>query len=389
MLFTRKSSSRGERTIIATGRCIVWVAGAIGALCFLAGCSPLSPPEPGDASISAIRLIMGRERYDDLQKTGHLRRWQSTRVRDGDTSIAARIRIHGQFSRNEIKKSYKLQLYRVQREEAESTIVLSPQFGDPSFCRYRLAHFFFEKAGLLVPGIEPVRLFIDGKYEGLYLRIEDVDEKFLRRRGLALTSLYKINGHGRFNSALGMLPMQSFEKHIPQGHRNYHDLERLIALVDQGLSRENAERLESLLDVQNVLDYYAVCRLISHTDGITNNFYLYLHPASKRFVMIPWDFDMTFKHIHENFPRYANGLFEQLEHIPAYREYLRRRTVELFNYAEAQRALDSMFYRTRATHILDPYGAFRAGRGDTAYQSIRVFLSHIDTLVASHAGQRR
>jgi spore coat protein H len=355
---------------------------ALGIAAAMQGCSPIAPVPP-EHPVPSMHLIMGDARYSQLLTTGYVKRWQATALTRDATIVEGRIRLHGATSRNQLRKNYKLQLYPCGLRCPESTLVLTPQYGDPSLCRYRLAHYYFQKTGLMLSRIETVRLFIDGRYEGVYVCIEDVDEQFLRRRGVPVASLYKINGHGQFSEELGMLPSQSFEKHLPEDHYNYAELKRLIALVDQGITAENRGRIESILDIEDIVDYYAIVRLIEHWDGAANNFYLYLQPASGAFTIIPWDLDQTFQHVLDSIPSYQNGLFEQLERIPVYRERLHRAMHRYFDLPGDLAALDSIYNHTRALRAIGPYEAFQGGAGDREYRAIRAFLFRMDSLLSA------
>lgn len=287
--------------------------------------------------------------------------------------------MHGNVSRKYIKRSYKLQ--QLDPEAPGGVVrsaVLSSQYHDPTFCRYRLADCFFGRAGMMRATIEVVRLFVDGEYQGLYLRIEDVDERFLKRRGMPLSSLYKVNYHGWLSFQHGMLAEQSFEKHVPEGDRTYTDLEQLIHIIDRGITEQNRGELEGVLDIDNAIDYYAVTRIIANGDGVRNNYYLYHDPRDGLFRFIPWDLDLTFNVEPRVLPAYENGLFEQLDSVPAYRRQLRRRTRELFDLEETLCELESLAAEVENVHVHDPY---KAASGEEGLASIRGYLLMVNEII--------
>jgi spore coat protein CotH len=352
----------------------------------IAGCLPTDPASVPD-SIESIRLSMSDEAFSDLGKSVYLNRWVWTVINSPSGPVKAQIRVHGGISRDFPKKSYQLIPFSsAVPDKREGGIILSAQYTDITFARYRLADHLFRRAGLFCSDITPVALYINGVYQGLYLQIEKIDEAFLRRRGLPLSSVYKLRTHGRFTHAGGILASYCFDKIVPEDDQSYADIDRLIALADRGITEENSGDLEQVLDIHSALDYYAACRLTYNWDGTNNNAHLYFDPAGKRFLFMPWDLDHTFEQIVPiaDFERQfllPDNLFEQLIAIPKYRDYVIRRMAEIFDYSAEKVLLDSIIAETAP---LVPFEQAYTGEDDyrakveqisTCLESVREQLS--------------
>jgi spore coat protein H len=289
--------------------------------------------------LRTIELSMRAEGWRDLQKSGYLDQWRAVRLITDTAMLEGRIRIHGASSRRYAKKSLKVDIRAPASAEAR-TAIFSAQQTDPSFCRYRLADYFFRRAGLRCPRIAPLFLTLNGTPLGLYLEREPIDERFLDCRGLPQSSVYSANLGAWFTLMHGIPIESGWNKKVPDKEQSYADLEKLVRFVDEGITEARLEKLGTILDIENALDYFAVSLIVGNVDGITNNYHLYLDPRTRRFEFIPWDLDLTFGAIPaKTFPAYRNGLFEHLMALPSCRAYVRTRISEIF---DADAALDTL-----------------------------------------------
>ena len=311
---------------------------------------------PPDDGVESISIIIGRDNLTELLKAVFVERWFPVFVETDTGDCNARIRIHGGLSCHFPKKTFKLEVYTGYPQKVGEACQLSAQYNDTSFCRYRLAQSLFKKAGLHCPDVRPVHLFFDNCYHGIYLAIEIVDELFLQRRDLPISSLYKAKSNSWFTSKNGIVPQAQFDKKLPEDDMTFSDLERLFLILDKGLTVNDTASLGAVLDIENVLDYYAVSMMIRHYDGIVKNFYLYLNPSINKFQFIPWDFDLTFYGSPRlKYPTWENNLYEQLMAIEAYNSYVKNRMKELFDYTETAGKLDSLQIEVESAVAYDPW----------------------------------
>jgi len=309
-----------------------------------------------NAQLEYVSLIVQQSDYTALLQSGAYKHWFGLDCKRKDSlSLQGRIRIHGNTGIYFTKKSFQLELYKNSYTSSpRESFILSAQVTDKSFCRYRLASYLFEKAGLDVPQTKPVALYINGIYQGLYLKIERIDEKFLYRRNRAVSSTYQIEKKAWVTASDGVSVESGFSKIIPCHDESYQDLQRAVDALDRwDLSSENLCRW---FDIDNLLAYYAVSRICNHWDGFTNNFILYFNPDKGTFQAIPWDLDHTFDQLPgTTLPHFKNGLFEKLCHYPPWFKKQQQLVSALFNYEELTMVLDSLYNDIQSDCAVDPY----------------------------------
>jgi hypothetical protein len=152
-----------------------------------------------------------------------------------------------------------------------------------------LAYDLYRRAGLAACRTDFFRLIVDGQPAGYYLLIEQVNKAFLRNNGLRDDgNLYKANWVG--NGLVGQ-----HQKHINR-HTGHDDLIELANQLEKAKNQPEEQWLliRRELDVNQILNHYAVRMLISDWDGFFNNYWLYhdLH-GTKKWTLYPWDEDKT------------------------------------------------------------------------------------------------
>lgn len=176
---------------------------------------------------------------------------------------------------------------------------------DPSKIREALCYAIFRACGVPAPrtAFAEVTLTVAGKYDkeylGLYTATEQVNKTFL-------------NAHYKTDKGLLMKPerMRSldylgddWEKYAttyqPRHPATKDEAQRVIdfaKLVNRGDDAQFNKEIASYLDVDAFLRFMAATSLVSNLDSFfTNghNYYLYLHPKTKKFHFIPWDVDLA------------------------------------------------------------------------------------------------
>lgn len=315
--------------------------------------SCMSAPEEvavRDTGLPSMNLELSSEDYNNIYKTSYVNEWIFGRLGTSATDDLVKLRRQGKSSRRYPKPSFK-------SVGSNETAVYSAQYYDKSFSRYYLADYMFRKAGFDTPELTPIVLTINDQFHGLYLKREVIDQDYFDKRGLSVRSLYKVNHGVEFTFKKGMVTHAGFEKKIPHGDLCFTDLERFIVLLDSWDSNnaQTIKALEDILDMKNVLDYYAVSILLNNYDCITYNYYFAFNSDKGKFQFVPWDLDRTFRNLEDTLPVYKNGLFEKLLEVPEYEAYVEKRKHELFNPAELKEVLTEFHEEIAIAYELDPY----------------------------------
>lgn len=198
------------------------------------------------------------------------------------------IRVAGSTTRDDLKKSFDLELAREHAGRRRHR--LSAMNGDPSGLRALLAIGSFAIAELEVPHAEPVALWLNHEYLGLYLLIEPIDEEFFLDRDDRVIALYKARNQ---RASLEHTEDLDLAFAARAGETNRSDLRALVEAIDAA-DRGAFPRLDSLIDTPQMLRAMAGAHFIHNWDGIYNNFFLARSEREPRFRMLAWDLDQTF-----------------------------------------------------------------------------------------------
>ncbi|MGC8744748.1 MAG: CotH kinase family protein [Verrucomicrobiia bacterium] len=170
-------------------------------------------------------------------------------------------------------------------------INLNNNLQDPSLIHQFLTYKVFSRAGLAAPRCNFAKVYVNGRYLGIYSNVEAVNDDFLKRNF----------GNDKGNLYEGQLSdfrpewVETFEKKNNK-QSGIDDLKRLTGAFELDDDRLVPE-LEKLIDLDEYFTFWAAEVLTSHWDSYSNNgnnFFVYNNPGSKKFVFIPWGADSTF-----------------------------------------------------------------------------------------------
>lgn len=267
---------------------------------------------------------------------------------------------------------------------------------DPSMLREAISYELFREAGVpscrtgwakvyLTVGDEIYR-----KYLGLYLVVEQVDKRFLKRvYGSSKGLLVKPSTFGAFRH-FGNDWKKYEAAYVPKTDATVEQQERLMEfarLVHVAPDKEFAEQVEEYLDIEEFISFLAVNVLLANLDsflGGTQNFYAYLNPETNKFELLPWDLDHSFgafellgtrqtrRELSINQPQVGDGqnrLIERLLEIPNYRQRYHDRLEEL---------MDSSFDEARMFARIDRHAsALRPLMQDEGEEAIQRFEADV------------
>ncbi|MCH2126745.1 MAG: CotH kinase family protein [Pirellulaceae bacterium] len=150
------------------------------------------------------------------------------------------------------------------------------------------------------------RLYLNGKYHGLYTNVERIDTTFTRTHFSGSGALYKnhLGGPGcnleplpqDFNPAVG--DGLAFKPKSSAAHKDARDVLELIDRINKTPDEEFAAVMEATIDMDGFLKTMAVMLYSGAFDQLTgwnpHNYYLYHDPQSERWHYLPWDLDVAF-----------------------------------------------------------------------------------------------
>jgi len=162
-----------------------------------------------------------------------------------------------------------------------------------NYASYKLA----EMMGLLVPRVDMVELFLNGKSKGAYLFLEDLEELTLRSNHLMPGDIYEgeLITQDRYTGVSQNLffhpslwEKAAINNHYPEESKK--PLEKLVSLVRNPGNPAAQKEMSEIMDMDAWGLFYAFQVLIqaSHLDNV-HNWRIYYDPARSKFVPVVHD----------------------------------------------------------------------------------------------------
>ncbi|MFH0765912.1 MAG: CotH kinase family protein [Calditrichota bacterium] len=205
--------------------------------------------------------------------------------------FACRLRFRGTTARDLPKKSWKIELNEA-GPNGWRVINLNSEYRDISLSRNFLSLALARWAGLPAPEARPVSLFVNDRYYGVFVEVEEVDREFYQRRGYPIRYIFKaVNHNARFSLPTNYSQLSETYEEIDLGP---NDLDTLGADLSKFTFYES-QSLEpacELLDPNLIIKYFALSFVSANADGFSKNYYV-TRRVDGPYMLTPWDCDAT------------------------------------------------------------------------------------------------
>jgi len=184
-------------------------------------------------------------------------------------------------------KTSKDRLYKGVRE----TNLIIPK--TPSILGNYLSYVLARRLGLMAPEPSLVELYINGRYMGVLLMAEQLEEQFLRRSSKMPGDLYSGEIVGR-DSVSGLMQdvfySPGFWSKAAVNNHNPPEWNEALRELTRAVYAEDMDGLMGLIDLEAWASFAAFMTIAQtiHIDS-THNWRLYFDPARGRFFPIVWD----------------------------------------------------------------------------------------------------
>jgi hypothetical protein len=210
-----------------------------------------------------------------------------------DGELAIRTRLRGDASRYQQKKSFKVKFLHGGSCAGRDVLNLVWK-NDPTFLREALAASVFRWGGVSSAGVDFLHLAINGCDQGLYYRIEQIDDEYLQARGWDPDGpLIEVEAGN-----MTLLPdSDAYARAYARKTGNESDLSPFIELIETVNLTDPAvfpETIWDVLDVEAYLDWYALIVLMADYDITRGNHYFYRPPTGGQWHILPWDNELAF-----------------------------------------------------------------------------------------------
>ncbi|OGU42491.1 MAG: hypothetical protein A2X61_02740 [Ignavibacteria bacterium GWB2_35_12] len=213
---------------------------------------------------------------------------------NGKTWQDVQIRIRGQDTRAYPKKPLKVKFNGEAFLDDIDEFNFNAEYGDKSYMRQYLSSRIMIESGLDCFRTSHARLYINGEYYGLYLKIEQVGKRFLRDRGLNddgnlyKASLQNLSCLSKWdNLELG------WEKKTNEGQGN-EDLAELIRKLDVEPDATFYNLMHDIFDYNQMINFLALNIVIANTSTYYHNYFMYNDMyGTQKWLILPWDMDKS------------------------------------------------------------------------------------------------
>jgi hypothetical protein len=229
---------------------------------------------------------------------------------DGNTVDSVGVRQKGYFSNwgsEGLKEPLKIdfnEYVQGKKYDGLKKINLQNGFGDPSMMRDALAYKFMRDAGIAAPRSSYAKVYLNDTYWGLYVVVEQVDNKFLKN--------WFSNNNGNLFKCIEntSLEWQGTSKSAYEDEfelKTNEELDEWNEFIDFVKKANNASEFEDSISTQlqmnNYLRVLAADVLMYNWDSYYEhgrNFYVYYDSTLEVFQWIPWDYNLAFSSTETN-----------------------------------------------------------------------------------------
>lgn len=277
----------------------IWVVALLSSL-YQGSCASLPSAQGQDSSeaffssatIPILKLVLDAKAIQTL-RTNPREAVEAT-LSDGTQSLS-RVGVHlkgmGSFRAVDDKPSFSIKLNQFVEGQSYfgmTKLMLNNSVQDPSYMAEFLGTALFRDAGVPAARVRHVRVFLNGKDLGLYLAIEGMNKRFLKR------FFEKANGNlyeGYLVDVNAPLDQDGGES------RDQSDIRALYRAAQIEPARDRFIALGKVLDLDRFASFAAMEVLLSHWDGYcihTNNYRIYHDPKTDKMVFIAHGLDGLF-----------------------------------------------------------------------------------------------
>lgn len=205
-----------------------------------------------------------------------------------------KMRLRGDSSKEYPKKSLKLLFPKDELfANGSQKLNLNAEYKDRSYCKQWLSSELMTLSGQVCYKTEHIKVFVNDKFYGLYLQVENIDEDFISRHQLdPKSNLYKATKDGASLSKFDDLNYHWEKKTNKKG--SWNDLEKLIGQINTVPQEEFHHFLKETFEYDKLINLMALNMYLGNGSTYYHNYYMYhdLYETGK-WQMFPWDMDKS------------------------------------------------------------------------------------------------
>ncbi|MCY1019741.1 CotH kinase family protein [Pyxidicoccus sp. MSG2] len=287
---------------------------------------PLPPDWPAlQTSIPEYRLTVAPEHLQALNDNIENRDYEvpASFAADGRT-YAVDLSYRGRSTRYEVKKPWQVHFDKADRFQGVKRIELLAAYKDGGYLTEKLWYDTAASVGLEVPRVRYVHLYLNGRYEGVYVEVESITKDFLAAHGLDDDGdIYRCGMH---DCELRPPPKQPYMEDWEKKTNEKEPWDRLWTFLD-GLNRTPPDRFEAFARKNVELDDYITWMvldafIVNHTHQDARSYLVYSRETG-RWTFVPWDLNNALSLYNRTTPHTNQGVKKDYPH-PGFSGYDRK-----------------------------------------------------------------
>jgi spore coat protein H len=206
------------------------------------------------------------------------------------TTYRVKVRLRGASARTFPKKSWNVSLEGDTRFEGRTSLNLVAEYADATMLAEKLAYDLLEAMRVPASKAKYVRLKINGRYEGVFLDIEQVNKSFLKAHDFADddATIYRC-GWKDCEFKTWKVPYQgNWTKKTNETQPNT-ELQAMLALINHTPEPQFPAALEKKLQLEHYLRSMVLDALMSNNYVEDSESYFIYDRATGKWSYVPWD----------------------------------------------------------------------------------------------------
>ena len=286
-------------------------------------CLPAPHPLYSGDSVAQIDMVISDSGWNTLMNDPWNESFQTAtiRFRHGDLDLVATnvgVQCRGATSREKQPRSFNIVFNAFvpgQKLLDMERLNLNSDANDPSMARPKLLNDLNNAVDLPTSYANHVALVVSNStyhtafFDAVRNNTQPVDDVFLKQRfGTARGNLYKclyalggtpasLESRGTNGYNYSSIPDVYNLQYAGGGDSSFQDLANFITLINQTSDTDFPNAIMNAFEVDDFLQRLALDVLSGNWDDYlanANNYHLFLHPETRRWVYIPYDFDNSF-----------------------------------------------------------------------------------------------
>jgi len=212
---------------------------------------------------------------------------------EGNQKSSAKMRIRGDSSRDYNKKSLKIKIIDSLSINSKKIFNFNAEYTDLSSLRSFVSSKIFKELNYPCFSTSFAKVFINDKFHGLFLEVENMDKDFLKNNGLNTKGdLFKATKDGACLNSV-----EELEKKWEKKTNKNNDFTPLAQLISDTKDLPDNEFYDFVLNnfhYTMLIDFLAINSFIANGSTYYHNYYLFQDFTNDgKWIFLPWDLDKT------------------------------------------------------------------------------------------------